>query len=497
MDQVHPKEDGFNMMGCTSLGNFCCLGLTSLLGDSKVAGPGSAIYSASLESYFSAQQASINPACIVSPQSTEDVAATVKWLVTNGRNCTFAVRSGGHTGWAGASNVADGVVIDLRALDAVEPNTENSTVSVGVGATWDAVYAKLDPLNMSVNGGRAAGVGVGGLTLGGGISFFSPRYGWTCDTVSNFQVVLADGSTVDANKTSNPDLFRALKGGNNNFGVVTRMELAIFKQGPLWASTIYQLMSTKDDVIREFVKANSRDSYDEYASFYTTFVYTQARGISVIANELEYTKEIDSPAIYEGFLSLPNIQNNTRVTNMTALSVETAAVRPVDQRSLSRVVTIASTEASIKAAFDRWNATVADVSQVSNIIWAFVLEPLPPAIYARAAEGNSLGLENRTEPLIVALLSATWTNATDDLVVTKAAKAFFDAVDADGRQSGTYDPYIYLDYADQDQQVIASYGSESVRRLRQVQRRVDPLGVFTVQVPGGYKIPTGEEAASV
>ena len=56
-------------------------------------------------------------------------------------------------------------------------------------------------------------MGVGGLTLGGGISYFSPRVGFTCDTVVNFEVVLADGGLVNANATHNSDLFRALKGG--------------------------------------------------------------------------------------------------------------------------------------------------------------------------------------------------------------------------------------------------------------------------------------------
>lgn len=65
----------------------------------------------------------------------------------------------------------------------------------------DAVYAKLDLLGLSVAGGRVAGVGVGGLTLGGGISFeFGPCYGWTCDTASVFEAVLADVSVVEVNE---------------------------------------------------------------------------------------------------------------------------------------------------------------------------------------------------------------------------------------------------------------------------------------------------------
>jgi FAD/FMN-containing dehydrogenase len=69
------------------------------------------------------------------------------------------VRSGGHAYWAGSSNIAGGVVIDIRALNSITVNQENSTVSVGAGASWDQVYERLDPLGLSVNGGRSAEVG--------------------------------------------------------------------------------------------------------------------------------------------------------------------------------------------------------------------------------------------------------------------------------------------------------------------------------------------------
>ncbi|RYP58942.1 hypothetical protein DL769_008747 [Monosporascus sp. CRB-8-3] len=466
-----------------------CLALSALLGERKVAVPGSSTYNLSLDSYFSAQQSAIHPACIVSPETAQDVSATVAWLTTKGNSCHFAVRSGGHTSWAGASNIAGGVVIDLRTLGTVELSADKSTVLVGAGATWDAVYAKLDPLGLSVNGGRAAGVGVGGLTLGGGISYFSPRYGWTCDVVSNFQVVLADGRIVDANATSNPDLFVALKGGNNNFGIVTRIDLATFEQGLIWAGTVYNALSSVDDIIAEFVKLNSRDAYDEYASFITTFGYSQAQGMAVISNQLEYTKEVENPPIYKGYLSQPSLRNTAQLMNMTTLAKATAALQPVNARALYRVSTLVSTAAVLKAAFNHWNASVPAITSVSNIVWALVLEPLPPAIYARSARYNALGLADRTEPLVVVLLSTTWSDARDDQHVAEAANALMDAVNQEARQLGAFDPYVYLDYAGQHQDPIASYGAESVNRLRQVRQRVDPKEVFTFQVPGGYKIP--------
>jgi hypothetical protein len=150
--------------------------------------------------------------------------------------------------------------------------------------------------------------------------------------VSNFQVVLGDGTIVDANATVNHDLFFALKGGNNNFGIVTRIEFTTFQQGLIWAGTVYTPVAYVDDIIREFVKLNSVDNYDEYASFITTFAYNQARGGAVIANLLEYTKEVDSPSLYKGILDLPNLVNTSQVMNMTSLSKATAALNPKGSR---------------------------------------------------------------------------------------------------------------------------------------------------------------------
>ena len=80
--------------------------------------------------------------------------------------CPFAVRSGGH-GKSGFSNINGGVVIDLSALNAVSVSYDRKVASIGPGATWRDVYGTLGPMDLTVPGGRHAGVGAGGLSLGG------------------------------------------------------------------------------------------------------------------------------------------------------------------------------------------------------------------------------------------------------------------------------------------------------------------------------------------
>lgn len=82
-------------------------------------------------------------------------------------NCSFAVRGGGHTPFAGAASIEDGVTIDFGSMNQVNVNQAQTITSIGAGARWGNVYSKLDAMNLAVSGGRVSNVGVAGLTLGG------------------------------------------------------------------------------------------------------------------------------------------------------------------------------------------------------------------------------------------------------------------------------------------------------------------------------------------
>lgn len=134
--------------------------------------PGSRGYAASTGSYYSQQACALQPACVVAPSCTEDVSVALSALfryIKEGADpqCMFAVRSGGYAASAGAASIQDGVVIDLSKLDFVRVSADRKSAEIGPGATWGSVYKVLDPLGLTVAGGRAAEVGVGGLTTGG------------------------------------------------------------------------------------------------------------------------------------------------------------------------------------------------------------------------------------------------------------------------------------------------------------------------------------------
>jgi FAD/FMN-containing dehydrogenase len=148
--------------------------------------PNNATFSTSQNSYWAQQQRETIPSCRVIPVNSDEVAKAVKAL--SSRNCRFSIRSGGHSNVVGASNIENGVSIDLSSLNSVDVSLDKATAFVGPGARWGEVYTQLESKGLAVVGGRVSDVGVGGVVLGGGMSYFSNRYGWAADNVQNFEV---------------------------------------------------------------------------------------------------------------------------------------------------------------------------------------------------------------------------------------------------------------------------------------------------------------------
>ncbi|KAL4965557.1 FAD-binding oxidoreductase [Aspergillus stella-maris] len=475
----------------------CCAALSSVLGD-KISFPNSEPYNASLNSYFSLQNTDLKPLCIVSPASAEDVSTALTSIVSTSSTlppeqqseCHIAIRSGGHASHGGASNIDHGVTFDLSGLNSIHLSDDQSTVSVGVGAEWGDVYAFLEPHGLCVSGGRAAQVGVGGLTLGGGISYFSPRYGWTCDTATSFEIALADGGIINANEHENSDLLVSLRGGGgSNFGIVTKIDLKTFKQGPIWAGIAYYSLESIDAQIKAFEEFSSAEGYDEHASLITSFGFAPPMG-SAVVNSIVYTKDEENPKAYQPFLEIPSLMSNITTRSNLEMSKVQGSFQVDGKREMSVVITHEPTFHMLKAAYHRWNSSLAAVENVTGVSWSLSLEPLPPAIYARAPTKNAFGLADRKKALVVTLLSATWEDAKDDALIEKNARELFRGIEEDARRLGSFDPYIYPNYAAVWQDVIASFGEDSVEKLQRVSREVDPKEVFRVNVPGGFKIPS-------
>lgn len=188
----------------------------SMIGD--VIEPGSAEY----ESVRSSVLASGSPAYVLRPKSTRDVQIAVRFAADAG--LLLAVRGGGHS-FSGFGTNDSGVVIDLGHLASVEIiDKERHLVRIGGGATWGQVSAALAPHGLAISSGDTKSVGVGGLTLTGGIGWKVRKYGLALDNVVAAELVTAGGEIVHASADENPELFWAIRGGGGNFGIVTAFQ---------------------------------------------------------------------------------------------------------------------------------------------------------------------------------------------------------------------------------------------------------------------------------
>ncbi|HUH69852.1 MAG TPA: FAD-binding oxidoreductase, partial [Mycobacterium sp.] len=134
----------------------------------------------------------------------------------------LSVLGGGHD-WAGRALCDGGMLIDLSRMRGVTVDASARVATVGGGATAADVMAAAAPYGLVVAAGNCGGVGMTGLTLGGGYGPLNGRFGLASDNMLGAEVVLADGRIVIADATHEPELFWALRGGGDNFGVVTSM----------------------------------------------------------------------------------------------------------------------------------------------------------------------------------------------------------------------------------------------------------------------------------
>lgn len=162
---------------------------------SRILLPTDTEYTTRIGSYW-CNNAKLKPACILQPRSVSEVAKAVKALAQARQ--VFAVRAGGHMNWAGSNNIKDGVTIDLGFLNSTQYEPSTQTARLGPGAKWKDVFAELEKHGRTVVGAREAECGVGGFLLGGGNTYHTSSYGFACDNVVAYEVVLADGRIVTA-----------------------------------------------------------------------------------------------------------------------------------------------------------------------------------------------------------------------------------------------------------------------------------------------------------
>ncbi|RYP50370.1 hypothetical protein DL769_010959 [Monosporascus sp. CRB-8-3] len=465
---------------------------------SRILLPGDEEYTARLDSYW-CNSAKLHPACIVQPGSALEVSAAVKALA--GADQAFAVRAGGHSNWAGNSNIDGGVTIDLGLLNSTTYDAMTERAHIGPAAKWKDVYQELEKHGRVVAGGRVADVGAGGFLLGGGCTFHTGRYGFACDNVVAYEVVLADGRIVTADAIGeHADLFRVLKGGGNNFGIVTRFTMRSLLSGPFWGGFAVRpldVLPAAAKVIEDFTTNASKDP-DSSLNF--TVCHMPRFGGGAVVTILNNIAGVENPPALEQFLKMPEILNNLKMT--TLQEVLPYATLPTGYYNIWYTLCFkndASIIAKVNELYTQLASQVGEKVPDGDFTTHCSFQPIPRSVaqHSAAAGGNILGLERYPHDAVMIQVGATVrTRELADWVrpqvreVVDNVRAFAAVTVADG--DGVC-PWLYLNYASPDQEVLQSYGPENLRKMREAAAKYDPSGVFQRLCPGGFKISAVKE----
>ncbi len=189
------------------------------------------------------------PALIVRAVDAGDVIRAVEFA--RARELPLAVRSGGHS-VSGHSTVDGGVVVDLSGMKSLSIDPVQRTAWVQPGATSQDLFQAAEPYGLGLSTGDTASVGLGGLTLGGGIGWMVRSQGLTLDNLLSVELVTADGRIIVASEEQHPELFWGLRGGGGNFGIATAFEFRLHPVGTILGGAL--LLPATPEVLRGYAE---------------------------------------------------------------------------------------------------------------------------------------------------------------------------------------------------------------------------------------------------
>ncbi|PYH40334.1 FAD-binding oxidoreductase [Aspergillus saccharolyticus JOP 1030-1] len=455
--------------------------------------PNSSVYEYEAQNFWSNTEL-MSPGCVFRPQTSAQLARGLEKLVA--AEAKFAVRGGGHMGIRGSNNIDDGVLIVMSNLTTLELSADQSVLHLGPGFRWQQVYDFLEPYELAVPGGRLGPVGVPGLLLAGGISYYGNQVGFACDSVINYEVVLANGTIVEANATSHADLFWALKGGSSNFGLVTRFDIETLPSTKVWAGT----WTVAEEYIPDFLAATAAfaaNNTDPKTHIVPAVVPSADSAVGSVILFYD-SPNVSYPDAFKPFTDIPAEANTMAFKTVAEMAREMGEVVTSHINDIFVAGTIKAT-------------TYDDLLQGVNIINATFAAQLPK-LYAQiptanisiieldwqpigaqwidasnARGGNALGL-NASEIYLCYAEVVEWIGSAYDEVVgawvVETTELINNATDA----VGLYDPFNYMGDAAWFQDIYGGYGAENVAKLQEIASAYDPEGVFQTLMPGGYKI---------
>ncbi|KAM9883721.1 FAD binding domain-containing protein [Verticillium dahliae] len=449
-------------------------------------------YTRALGTYYSATVAEMRPFCILQPKTVADVSTAVKALapLSGAGSWNIAVRGGGHSHWGG-NNVHNGVTIDLSLFNRtpVHNSTCGKVASIGAGSRWASVLAETEKHGLGVTGGRIGTVGVAGLTLGGGTSFLIAERGFACDDVVNYEVVLADGSVVNANKHDNPRLFKALKRGGSNLGIVTRFDMATFPKKIMYGGIMFIDWKHKDELVDSMIEVISDSEEKPGDSMIVMYAYNASAAAPMMGTiPMSATGDEDARPFRGMDQMTAAMDMRTRWTYGELLAV---MQHNGGKRNSWYTLCFHNDKRIMDKAEELFHTLIVDAEKAfPNASWSlnFVFQPLPKVV-AKFSGGNALGLQHSlTHDGILFAGEATLNTRAEEAysrlrlaIITHQLEEYAKSVDGNI-------PFRYLPYTAPEQDPLSTYGAENIALMKDVALEDDLTGFFQTRVSGGFKL---------
>ncbi|KAL0566280.1 hypothetical protein V5O48_015734 [Marasmius crinis-equi] len=446
-------------------------------------------YKSRLDTYYALQQTDLHPSCQLLPTSPSEVSRILK--IARDHDCPFAVRSGGYMSWSGSSNIDGGFVIDLRKLNQIDLSLHDGTVKLGPGSTWGEVYAAMNPYNLTTLGGRVKNVGVGGFLLGGGITFRSYTEGFSADHILNYEVVLSDGTIVNANKDSHPDLYWALRAGSTNYGIVTRLDLPTFVSSTVSASQdVYFIEKTHtNDILENYISYVKEQGSD--VKHIAAVVLGQANGLDLAVTLRVYLGPNPSES-YKPFTSATPIQQTETTGTLIDITNEIFSDKLYPPTRVNwNTLTIKLDKKFFWDFYTRGTEIFSDLKDREGLQWNILFQPMTKGLIESSSESLFYeALKSSNDDLVLVLIITAWKNAADDQVMEEAAAKLSAWGEAEASKRGLLNDFLYLNYASKAQPVYErSITKGDLATMRKVKQKYDPTGTFDKLWRGGFKLP--------
>ncbi|KAK7977062.1 FAD binding domain protein [Apiospora saccharicola] len=470
-----------------------CKALEQHYGAESIDRPDEATYTSFLGAYWSAIQSDVHPYCIFKPSAPEAVSVLV--LLSRFTQCPFALKSGGHAAFAGASSIEGGITVSFQNLSGIALTADKKIASVQPGNTWGSVYSALQKDDVAVIGGRVENIGVGGLTTGGGISFFSSLYGLACDNVVAYDVVGAQGDIMTARKTENPDLYWALRGGGNNFGTVVsfHLETVPLPGGKMWGGSLIYQESSFNEVCKAFsATVDNIANKDHRAGMWLAMALQNGTKVASVEHYYSEPDGQKSPA-WEPFKDVPAASDTRKNQVLFNYTADVQASNPYGLREIYYGLSFLASADVLIAAKDIFYEEIVALDGVSNLLPVLACQAFTLPILEKMQKngGNPLGLEDALKegrPVYVMQVASWWDHREDDAAVYGVLSKILKRIKAASVAHGAANDYVYMNYASMFQDVISSYGAENKARLKAIAANYDPTGVFQTLQPGYFKL---------